>query len=216
MKKNTSSIFNFSFGVFPSIFFYLCLIIDISIPVVFFFASNLFEQYLDFIQLKGLILGFSGFFGILIFTFYGFILSIAFPKKALKGFYQLLLRIFPISIAYFSEQDWLSTLYLYGLIDFSAICLVLSIYLLGHSLFISKQNKRNQSKDSTSRWIAIIFGLPLFLLGALLLSTGYYFLNPDTSLFSLLIWVCMLVPVMFVQIRIMLEYTNDFYSIKRI
>lgn len=143
-------------------------------------------------------------------------LSIAFPKKALKGIYELLFRIFPIGIAYFSQQDWWSTLYLYGLLELISICMVLSVYLMKHSLFISKENKHNRTKDSTSRWVALLFGIPIFILAALLLSTGYYFLNPDPSLFSLLIWGVLLVPVLFVQIRIMRGYTNDFYGQKRI
>jgi hypothetical protein len=216
MKKDDQNIFRFSFGFVPSFFFYLCLIIDLSIPLVFFFGSPDFTKFSAsvFGDYAGMIIGLSSFLGILIFTFYGFMISMGFPKKPVQSFLQFLLRLLPFGMILFAEDDIARSLFVYGLIDMASITAILSIYLLGHHLFIKDQKKAKKvfSYKGATLWVAVCFGIPLLILSISLFITGYFHLNPVLSIVSMLLWLGMLIPVFYAQFRTMRNYTIAFYS----
>jgi hypothetical protein len=200
--------------------FYLCIMIDLGIPIIFFFGNRNFIEFAGVFGSvsQNLIIGPMVIIGLLIFTIYGFIVSQVFPNDKKERFKQLGFRLLMFAGLYFFGGNMLDALFMYGLIDTVALSLLLALYLLGHYLFVGDKKKAQKifTYHLGTIIVSMLFGIPSLIFGTTIFICGYVFLFqgtlPLSEILHMIIWLLLLIPVFKTYFQFYKNYTEDFYS----
>lgn len=218
-KKEFPGVLLFPGKFWSGLFFYLSFLVDIGVPFFFFIWIHLavFEDYV----FSEMILAFDSistvFFGLLISMIYLLVFIHGFPTETVKAMRQFFVRVFTFGLIMLFNENIFDAFFMYGLFEVVSLCVVCAAFFLVHHLFKDPEGNANRvfEYDLTMILVAVTFGAPMLLWGAMLYVFGFLYVFAPTLEYNvyveIIVWIGLVLPVLFTHFQSLRNYSVDFY-----